>query len=288
MLTERPAQPSDIDAIVELYRAFDVAFRGFVDTDPEDITDDWATPGFLMAEHTRIVENDGRTVGYGVVDRLGSADSVVSLLSPDDVQDRLLTWLGSHPGTLLHAIPAQDQRTAALLAKHGWEPERIFWRMRIDLDAPTGGPVWPSDVVVRPMNLQTDTRPVHSLITTAFADIGDDHPQPDLDEWRVHMLGSRFDPELYLVVEASGSLVAASICQDVGDYAFIRQLAVVREHRGRGLAQALLRETFLRAADRGLPQCQLGVDSTNATGAVRLYESVGMRISEEFVRWRRL
>ncbi|MCW2544237.1 MAG: hypothetical protein JWM40_1789, partial [Frankiales bacterium] len=48
-----------------------------------------------------------------------------------------------------------------------------------------------------------------------------------------------------------------------------------------------LQETFHRVQARGLPQCQLGVDSANATGAVRLYESVGMRISEEFVRWRR-
>jgi mycothiol synthase len=288
MLTERPAAPSDIDAIVGLYRAFDVAFRGFVDTDPEDVTDDWETPGFSMAQHTMVVENDGRVVGYGVVDRLGSADSVVSLLSPEDVQDRLLTWLGTHPMTLLHAIPAQDERTAALLARHGWEPERIFWRMRIDLDAPTPQPQWPADAVVRGMDLRTDIPQVHHLITTAFGDIGDDHPQPDLDEWRVHMLGNRFDPELYLVVESGGQLVAASICQDVGDYAFIRQLAVARDQRGRGLAQSLLRETFVRAAARELPQCQLGVDSTNATGAVRLYESVGMRISEEFVRWRRI
>jgi GNAT superfamily N-acetyltransferase len=47
--------------------------------------------------------------------------------------------------------------------------------------------------------------------------------------------------------------------------------------RGRGIASALLRRAFAAFASRGLPQVMLNVDSENSTGAVLLYESVGMR-----------
>jgi ribosomal protein S18 acetylase RimI-like enzyme len=137
------------------------------------------------------------------------------------------------------------------------------------------------------MDRERDAAAVHDLIMTAFGDIGDDRRLRTLEDWRAHLLGPKFDPELYLVVIEQGELVAASLCQDLGDYALVQQLGVRRDQRGRGLARALLRETFHRVQRRGLPQCQLGVDSANATGAVRLYESVGMRISEEFIRWRR-
>ena len=69
--------------------------------------------------------------------------------------------------------------------------------------------------------------------------------------------------------------------------AFVRQLAVPRASRGRGIALALLHETFRRAAGRALPAVVLGVDAANATGAVRLYERAGMRVVEEFTRWDR-
>ena len=50
-----------------------------------------------------------------------------------------------------------------------------------------------------------------------------------------------------------------------------------RPWRGRGLGRALLREAFAELRRRGLPRAYLGVDSENPTGAMGLYESVGMR-----------
>ena len=44
-----------------------------------------------------------------------------------------------------------------------------------------------------------------------------------------------------------------------------------------GLATALLRHSFRDFKDRGATRVGLGVDGENTTGAVRLYESVGMR-----------
>lgn len=48
--------------------------------------------------------------------------------------------------------------------------------------------------------------------------------------------------------------------------------------RRRGLAKALLRHSFRDFRDRGATRVGLGVDGENTTGAVRLYEHVGMRV----------
>jgi ribosomal protein S18 acetylase RimI-like enzyme len=52
--------------------------------------------------------------------------------------------------------------------------------------------------------------------------------------------------------------------------------------RGRGIGELLLRHTFTRFKDKGWTKVGLGVDSSNATGAVRLYERVGMNVTRQF------
>lgn len=160
--------------------------------------------------------------------------------------------------------------------------------MRIDLDAPTPEPTWPPGAVVRGLDPARDARVAHELVRTAFADLDDGSGQRTWEEWEALMLSpERFDPDLALVVERAGDLVAVSMGEILPASAFVRQLAVRRAHRGRGLALALLHETFRRAVARGLPAVVLGVDAANATGAVRLYERAGMRVVEEFTRWYR-
>jgi len=43
-----------------------------------------------------------------------------------------------------------------------------------------------------------------------------------------------------------------------------------------------VRHTFSRFKDKGWAKVGLGVDSSNATGAVRLYERVGMYVTRQF------
>jgi ribosomal protein S18 acetylase RimI-like enzyme len=62
---------------------------------------------------------------------------------------------------------------------------------------------------------------------------------------------------------------------------------VLKEARGRGAAKALLAEYFADTRRRGRTAAILHVDGANATGAVRLYESVGMRPTLHIDIWRR-
>ena len=70
--------------------------------------------------------------------------------------------------------------------------------------------------------------------------------------WSAHLLDSpKFDPSLYLVAEAGDAVVGAALTQDVGDYGYVRQLAVSPAQRGPGLG--LLSGTSPRTGLLGLP-----------------------------------
>ena len=68
---------------------------------------------------------------------------------------------------------------------------------------------------------------------------------------------------------------------------WVGSLAVRRPWRRRGLGEALLRDAFLRFAERGKRSAGLGVDAENTTGAVALYERVGMHVVRRSDTWER-
>ena len=110
--------------------------------------------------------------------------------------------------------------------------------------------MWPVGVVVRDDDRPRDDVDVHALIRSPFREIGGQHERT-LASWSTHLLDSpKFDPSLYLVAEAGDAVVGAALTQDVGDYGYVRQLAVSPAQRGRGLGLALLHQGFRRHAAR--------------------------------------
>lgn len=287
----RPAVREDLQPVVDLYCAYDEAVRGAPDTDPGDVLDDWDAPGFDLATGTRVVEREGRVVGYAVLID-GQGDSVVHpTLSGTDLPAELLAWLeegAARAGTgVEHYVPDVDEAFTALMAGRGWVPARRFWRMRRDLDGPSPDPVWPAGVTVRDHRRPDDDRPVHELITAAFREIGG-QSERTFEQWTAFLLDNdRFDPALCPLAVRDGQVVGAAMSQALGDFGFVRQLAVAPHERGRGVALALLHECFRRHHERGLPATVLGVDAANPTGALGLYDKAGMQAVEQFTRWER-
>jgi ribosomal protein S18 acetylase RimI-like enzyme len=281
----RPATRDDLEAVTALYVAYDTAVRGFVDTEPGDVLRDWDEPGFDLSAGTLVLEADGRVVAYAW--RSGrETDSVVDLSLRDaGLEDRLLGWLEAFGGPLEHYSPDADPPLGELFARRGWTPARRFWRMRRELDVPGPDPVWPDGVEVHELRRPDDERPVHALVQRCFAEIGGEHERP-FEQWAAYLLdGDRFDPALCLVATVDGEVVGVALGEQLPEHGFVRQLAVDRAHRGRGLALALLHESFRRHRERGLPATVLGVDAGNPTGALALYEKAGMRVVEQFTRW---
>jgi ribosomal protein S18 acetylase RimI-like enzyme len=102
------------------------------------------------------------------------------------------------------------------------------------------------------------------------------------DDWRDFNVDRHgFDPSLWWLVEDGDELAAVSLnaWHFSGDphYGWIHVLGVRPRWRKRGLGTALLRHSFRDFKARGGTRVGLGVDGENTTGAVRLYEQVGMR-----------
>ena len=69
-----------------------------------------------------------------------------------------------------------------------------------------------------------------------------------------------------------------------GAEAWVPELAVAERHRRQGLGRALLAATALAARERGVPR--LGLYTHSGTGALGLYESVGLVVRHALVECR--
>jgi len=180
-----------------------------------------------------------------------------------------------------------DSEVAAAFADLGYERHRVYLRMRLDFDTAPGAPGTPAGITVRTM-VQTDWPAIHDVITTAFMDHYDFHPEPfevfrenfvdettDFGQWRLAFDGDR----------------CVGLCLGSRRYAahrlgYVASLAVLREYRGRGIARFLLYDAFARDASLGWTGTSLHCDATNPTGATALYESVGMVRDQRYTAWR--
>ncbi len=182
-----------------------------------------------------------------------------------------------------------DDDYRAALSRHGFEVVRSSFTMEIDLEAPPEEPVWPSGLTSRPFR-PGEERAVYDAYVEAFADHWGFIPESFAD-WCTWNLGPNQDTSLWRLVEADGEI--AALCVSVpsrGDdqtLGWVAVLAVRRPWRRRGLARALLLESFGLFRSIGRARAALGVDSENTTGAIALYRGVGMRVTSRSDTWER-
>jgi len=177
---------------------------------------------------------------------------------------------------------ADDQRYVVVMERNGFEVVRHFFRMRIDLDsaAPLEPPLWRDGVTVETADTADIRHAVYEVLEEAFVDHWN-HAARTFDEWVGYFDATpeHVDLSQWVLVRVDGE-PAAAMLGDLSlaqiDEGYIRELGTRRAFRGRGLARALLLHSFAEARRRGWRSLQLGVDSESPTGAVGLYESVGM------------
>ena len=179
----------------------------------------------------------------------------------------------------------------AVLAELGFVEDRRFWRMIVEHDGPAEPVRLPDGYSLRVVraDVEADLHQLFEVANTCFADHYDFTPLP-FDQWWEVLSGETEDPTQWLFVERDGE--PAGYARGSDRYAteglgYVASLGVLREHRGRGLAGALLRARFADDRDRGRSGTLLHVDSANPTGAIRVYESAGMRVDQEYVFHRR-
>lgn len=169
-----------------------------------------------------------------------------------------------------------------VLEQGGWKPIRYQFQMRIDLEDDVPEPVWPEGLTPRNPREGEHER-IYEANQEAFADHWDFHRIP-FDEWLAFAVNDHsYEPSLWWLVDDGDELAAFALnsWHSSGDpqFGWIGSLGVRRLWRRRGLATALLRHSFRDFRERGATRVGLGVDGENTTGAVRLYESVGMHVA---------
>jgi ribosomal protein S18 acetylase RimI-like enzyme len=175
-----------------------------------------------------------------------------------------------------------DTALAEVLLGAGLAPVRRFYRMRVESDSPlvpAEAPGLPDGVEIVVRDDEETRRTIHRIDNESFSEHWGWADYPYDDWWEHWQSRASRDPDGWWLLTVDG--VPAAIClldesrADRGE-GYVAVLGVLKEFRGRGLAQLLLRRAFVHYRDLGRSATLLGVDATNTTGAVALYEKVGM------------
>jgi len=178
-------------------------------------------------------------------------------------------------------VPSNDELLARLFGGRGYRVVRHSFRMYAGLDAPVERPAWPEGLRVRAFAPGDDDVAVYEAHQESFAD-QHEFRRLSFTEWRRHQYREPFDPSLSFLAEEGGELAGICLCRPKWGnnpaLGWVSALGVRRPWRRRGLGLALLLHAFGELQARGKRRVGLGVDGSNPTGAVRLYERAGMRV----------
>jgi mycothiol synthase len=180
----------------------------------------------------------------------------------------------------IHAGAAEpDAAARALFEARGYREVRRFYEMAIELTEAPSEPALPAGLVVDELR-DDEYEAFYEVLNEAFAEHWEWHPQP-YDEWLERRRGQHRDEHgpVWWVVRAGDELAAVTRNDaSVAGGGYVGAIGVRPAWRGKGLAKALLQRTFAEFWRRGTMRVTLDVDSENATGAVALYERVGMHV----------
>jgi len=276
----RSATLQDVPAILEVVTASDLAATGEPDWTVEEIVATLTAPNH---ESWLAVEPDGTAVGWAYLDNPTKADRDSVEVYGEPAQRELLALAVERAA----ARGAQSVRAGVIpsevsyvteLERAGFHFVKRHARMRRRL---TGDERAPTGLGVRPLRPddEAERRAFHRVMELAFADHPDYQPV-SYPAWSAR-IGAR--PEVcwdeWFVATVDGHVVGAleSSQQAVEhDEGWVKNLAVRREYRRRGLGAGLLMAAFAAYAAKGRRWAGLGVDLTNPTGAYHLYTSIGM------------
>ena len=283
-LTARALTVDDIDDVVALANACEMHDVGFAMWERDDLTSDFRLPSVDVERDTIGVRDDGRLVGWGFLPNERGAWVDVH---PDARGIGLGAWLrmwtegrARDRGAERVGQTINDRATdaARLLTDAGYTPRRTSWILSMAHEERPPDPTPPDGVTLRPYRPGDDEEAL-GMFEDAFAEWPDRTPST-IDTWRTMTIErDGFAPEDLVLAEDDGEIVGGAFIID-SDEIWVDKLAVRRDCRHRGIARALLQVAFQRGFDRGYASSTLSTDSN--TGALTLYERVGMEIRETY------
>lgn len=214
------------------------------------------------AAHTRgVVADKGRGLGAEIVER-GEAFARVQGVKK------------------IHAAaPEPDGEARTLFESRGYREVRRFYEMAIELTEERTQPGLPDGLTVDEVR-DGEYGAFYEALNEAFAEHWEWHPTPFAD-WLELRQGQHRDEHgpVWFVVRDGDELAGVTRNDaSVAGGGYVGAIGVRPAWRGKGVAKALLCRTFAEFWRRGTTRVTLDVDSENTTGAVALYERVGMHV----------
>lgn len=286
----RPMRMNEASAAAGLLATCETHFFGEAFVDEADVIGEWSRLGMDFAADTRGVYDGGKLIAAGEIDQRQQVfvDVLPSHLGLG-IGSALADWAEATAAErgaarINQFVAAPDLAGAAILRARGYTPTHTDWILRLDADVPLQRHTLPADTGIQPFTLD-DAAAVHEVIEGAFAD-WDGRLRRSYEDWahqNLERVGT--DPSTFRVAKAGGEVVGVCVVHDGDGKAWVHQLAVREDRRGEGIGQELLAETFEAGRRRGLPVGELSTDTR--TGAVGLYERLGMRIVAQLENWRK-
>ncbi len=295
-LTARALTGPDAQAVVDIVGACEVAEFGEVFVEIEDVWSDWARPAFDLATDSIGVELDGRLIAVAEVFKGRRAEVNVH---PDHqgggIGTALMLWTWEqarrHGSPLIgETVSDGNEAAARLFRAHGYDGLWRSWVLELPPETPIAAVEPAAGITIRPVRLDAEEEAVFHVIEDAFNEWPDREPS-SYPDWAPSVFGrAGFEPWQLLVAARPGEgggdeLVGVCYLIMSGSEGWVQQIAVRRDHRGQGLARCLLASSFGTARARGATRFGLSTDSR--TGALGLYERVGMTVRLTFRHWAR-
>ncbi|MFZ4813119.1 MAG: GNAT family N-acetyltransferase [Phototrophicaceae bacterium] len=309
--TTRVVTMDDIQAATELYNACSQAQEGRNTHSVEETQREWTYTEFDLNLHTLAVFNpQGQMVGYAERHvRALERHIFWARVHPDyenlGLGTYLLDWceartreqVAQDPNdtrVVLHVYSiASHTPSLTLFESFGYAPIRHTYSMGRDFDGALEPVQLPDGIIIRPYRHPEELAALAQADMDAFQDHFGYVPRSlelMMEEFRHEAEGNEsYIPELWLVAEDTATGQLAGLCTGwldepaYPDYGYVGILGVPRPYRKRGIGRALLLEAFRQIQARGKSGVYLYVDASNLTGALRLYEGVGMHMMKDMI-----
>jgi mycothiol synthase len=314
----RPATFDDVDRAVDMFNARSQAFYGENQSTADEMIGWWKSPRFDLAEGSQIVlDEEGRMIGWAHVADPGEPYVSVGcgVIAHPDVEgddalwDGLYAWALDRARTFVPLAPAETQVVASVSTlerdearrsaaeRTGFEMVRVQNKMRIDLDGEPPAPVWPDGIAMRTADVQRDLEAIVRADMEAFRDHWGHVERTfefELEGWQdyVRGKGDNLDPTLWFLAVDGDEIAGCSICApsiaDDETRGYVDGLCVRPAWRRRGIALALLHQSFGEFHHRGYGAVELDMDSENLTGALGLYTKAGMHVIRRLITYEKV
>ena len=289
----RALTPDDAQAITDVVAATELDVDGAVEIDVSDVRGDWERPSFDLSTMSIGVERDGDLVAFAETYRGRGEVEVLPAHRGRGIGTTLMRWTwdaarGQGRDAVYQIVSDNHETAIPLLRANGYEVGHVSWILRIALDHDVPAPELPDALAIRDWRPGEDDRAIWRVIEDAFSEWPGREEETPFEDWSATVAGHvAVRPDVTPVIVDGDRIVGVAVGMDYQasplDEGWIQQLAVHRDYRGRGLGRALLTESFRRF--RSLGQRQAGLSTDSRTGALSLYEHVGMRVDRSYTRW---